>query len=123
MERGNVLHLELQSPQASKGSEGREGQSETHTGTPENGLRVVKPEKLMRLLTERNLALLKMIREEKPTSLAQLASMSGRPKASLSRTIQRMMALGIVKLVASGGRGKSPVVVCDRLRLDVPLDG
>ena len=121
MDRGNVLHLELQSAEQMTSGE-RPISEPAGTGTPEQGLRVVKPEKLMRLLTERNLALLKMIKDQKPTSLAELSSMSGRPKASLSRTIQRMMALGIVRLESRGGRGKSPVVVCDRLRLEVPLD-
>lgn len=114
MDRSNILYLKLQSSDVASNSDG--------DGDPAIDFRCVKPEKLMRLLTERNLALLRLIRERKPASLTELAEMSGRPKASLTRTMQRMKALGIVRFSAGEGRGKSPVVACERLRLEVPLD-
>lgn len=80
-----------------------------------------KPEKLMRLLSDRNLKLLKMIRTKEPKTLAELSRLSGRPKASLTRTLARLSDLGIVVLVKSKGRGKIPTVACDRVRLEVSL--
>lgn len=80
-----------------------------------------KPEKLMRLLSDRNLKLLKMIRTKEPKTLAELSRLSGRPKASLTRTLARLSDLGIVVLVKSKGRGKIPKVACDRVRLEVSL--
>jgi predicted transcriptional regulator len=79
------------------------------------------PEKLMRLLSDRNLKLLKMIRTAEPKTLAELSRISGRPKASLTRTLARLSDLGIVVLVKSKGRGKIPKVACDRVRLEVSL--
>jgi predicted transcriptional regulator len=75
----------------------------------------------MRLLSERNLKLLKMIRTAEPKTLAELSRLSGRPKASLTRTLARLSDLGIVVLVKSKGRGKIPKVACDRVRLEVSL--
>lgn len=80
-----------------------------------------KPEKLMRLLSDRNLKLLKLIRTAEPKTLAELSRLSGRPKASLTRTLARLSDLGIVVLVKSKGRGKIPTVACDRVRLEVSL--
>jgi len=80
-----------------------------------------RPEKLMRLLSDRNLKLLKLIRTAKPKTLAELSRLSGRPKASLTRTLARLGDVGIVVLVKSKGRGKIPTVACDRVRLEVSL--
>ncbi len=80
-----------------------------------------KPEKLLRLLSDRNLKLLKLIRTAEPKTLAELSRLSGRPKASLTRTLARLSDLGIVVLTKAKGRGKIPKVACDRVRLEVSL--
>ena len=77
---------------------------------------------LSRLLSERNIALLKMIKDAKPESVAELARMSGRPKASLSLTLRRFQRFGVIEFKDVGGKRKVPVVVCDRLMLDLELD-
>lgn len=97
-------------PSASAGTNGGPAQLGTH-----------RPEKLMRLLSDRNLKLLKLIRTAKPKTLAELSRLSGRPKASLTRTLARLGDVGIVVLVKSKGRGKIPTVACDRVRLEVSL--
>ena len=81
----------------------------------------VPAEQVMRLITGRNVELLQIIKQRQPQSLAELSRMSGRPTASLTRTLQRLMALGIVVLRKSKGREKIPVVVCDCLRFELPL--
>jgi predicted transcriptional regulator len=82
---------------------------------------VVTAEQVMRLISGRNVELLRLIKERKPQSLAELSRISGRPTASLTRTLQRLSALGIVKMESRKGREKVPVVACDRLRFDLPL--
>lgn len=81
----------------------------------------VSAEQVMRLISGRNVELLRLIKERKPQSLAELSRISGRPTASLTRTLQRLSALGIVRMECRKGREKVPVVACDRLRFDLPL--
>lgn len=114
-----TLHFELADP-AHK-APATDGANGSRPAAAETGAQRQKPEKLMRLLSDRNLKLLKMIRTAEPKTLAELSRMSGRPKASLTRTLARLSDLGIVVLVKSKGRGKTPRVACDRVRLDVSL--
>lgn len=76
---------------------------------------------LSRLLSERNIALLNIIREQRPASVAELARLSGRPKASLTLTLRRLEKFGIIAFKNCDGRRRVPTVVCDRLRLEVSL--
>lgn len=75
-----------------------------------------------RLLSKRNVELLKLIKEAKPQSVAELARLSGRPKASLMLTLKRFKTYGIVEFDEVDGRRKVPRVACDRLRLEIPID-
>lgn len=118
MDDGKTLHFELDGA----GSPGKIAPDAAANGTATAAQpKSQKPEKLMRLLSDRNLKLLKMIRTAEPKTLAELSRMSGRPKASLTRTLARLSDLGIVVLVKSKGRGKIPKLACDRVRLDVSL--
>jgi hypothetical protein len=123
MDEGKTLHFEFADgartpqPVAAISANGTNGTNGIHGAPPKRH----KPEKLMRLLSERNLQLLKMIRTAEPKTLAELSRLSGRPKASLTRTLARLSDLGIVVLVKSKGRGKIPKVACDRVRLEVSL--
>lgn len=74
-----------------------------------------------RLLSQRNVELLKLIKEAKPQSVAELARLSGRPKASLMLTLRRFNSYGIVEFDETDGRRKVPRVACDRVRLDIPI--
>ncbi len=74
-----------------------------------------------RLLSKRNVELLKLIRDEEPQSVAELARLSGRPKASLMLTLRRLNQFGIIEFEDADGRRKVPRVACDRLRLEIPL--
>lgn len=119
MDDGKTLHFELDGASATPKTGETGAANGAHAPGPERKRQ--KPEKLMRLLSDRNLKLLKMIRTDKPKTLAELSRLSGRPKASLTRTLARLSDLGIVVLVKSKGRGKIPQVACDRVRLDVSL--
>ena len=78
-------------------------------------------EQVMRLISDRNVQLLQLIKKHRPQSLAELSRLSGRPTASLTRTLQRLSALGIVVVRRTKGREKIPVVACDCLRFELPL--
>jgi predicted transcriptional regulator len=122
MDANRILHFELLSPDAPKRQAARANGVESAKSSVGASYRAAKPEKLMRLLSDRNVTLLKLIKSAEPQSLSELSKLSGRPKASLTRTLRRLSSLGIVSFRKSKtGRGKAPVVDCDRLRLDLPL--
>jgi predicted transcriptional regulator len=117
MDDAKTLHFEIASQAAKPKPEDLPGANGHHVAGPKSH----QPEKLMRLLSARNLKLLKMIRTEEPKTLAELSRLSGRPKASLTRTLARLSDLGIVVLAKSKGRGKVPTVACDKVHLEVNL--
>ncbi len=49
------------------------------------------------LLSDNNMRLLKLIKEEEPDSLKTLSELSGRQVSNLSRTLKKMAAHGIVE--------------------------
>ncbi len=67
---------------------------------------------LASVLSEENQALLKLIIESKPKSIAALEPLTGRKTNNLLRTLRRMERYGLVELEESdkGGRGRSPLV-------------
>ena len=78
-------------------------------------------ESFARVLSEGNRELLRIIAEEAPGSLDELARLSGRAKSNLSRTLKTMAGYGLVRL-ERGMRGRlAPRVVHDRIELDLPL--
>ncbi len=78
-------------------------------------------ESFARVLSARNRALLGLIAEAKPDSISELASLCGRAKSNLSRTLRTMENYGLVRL-KRGARGKlAPTVPYTEIVLDVPL--
>jgi predicted transcriptional regulator len=78
-------------------------------------------ESFARVLSDRNRALLGIIAESKPGSLAHLAELSGRKKSNLSRTLKTMERYGFVEL-RRGARGSVvPRVPYQRISLTVAL--
>jgi predicted transcriptional regulator len=78
-------------------------------------------ESFARVLSKGNRELLRIIAEETPASLDELARLSGRAKSNLSRTLKTMAGYGLVRL-ERGARGRlAPRVVHDRVELDLPL--
>ena len=78
-------------------------------------------ESFARMLSERNRVLLRIIAEQAPGSLAQLADLTGRQKSNLSRTLKTMERYGFVKL-ERGVRGSVvPKVPYQRISLMLPL--
>lgn len=74
-----------------------------------------------RVLSEPNRAVLQVIADHAPDSLAQLAELTGRQKSNLSRTLKTMERYGFVKL-ERGPRGSViPKVPYQRISLVLPL--
>jgi predicted transcriptional regulator len=53
---------------------------------------------LAEVLSDDNRALLRVIREQKPESLSQLAELTGRAPSNLSRTLKTMERYGLVEM-------------------------
>ena len=78
-------------------------------------------ESFAKVLSQRNRELLAMIGREKPSSVTELAELSGRSKSNLSRTLKTMSRYALVAL-KEGERGTLvPRVPYDQVRLDVSL--
>jgi predicted transcriptional regulator len=74
-----------------------------------------------RVLSDRNRELLMVIATSEPASLTDLASLTGRKKSNLSRTLKTMQRYGFVSL-ETGPRGALiPRVSYDRVSLTLPL--
>ena len=76
-------------------------------------------ESFAKVLSQRNRELLALIAREKPDSLTELATLAGRNKSNLSRTLKTMSRYGLVEL-KEGQRGRViPRVRYGQVRLDV----
>ncbi len=78
-------------------------------------------ESFAKILSDRNRALLALIADAQPDSLAELSTLSGRAKSNLSRTLKTMERYGLVQL-RRGARGTIvPRVPYTDIALDVPV--
>lgn len=97
------------------------GERPRHRGEPKVWFASV--ESFAKVLSERNRALLELIADAEPESLAELAALSGRAKSNLSRTLKTMERYGLVHL-KKGERGKLvPSVPYTDIVLDMPIGG
>src|ERR1700733_7992894 len=78
-------------------------------------------ESFAKVLSDRNRALMELIRAHNPESLAELAQLSGRKKSNLSRTLKTMEHYGLVSL-KEGPRGSViPYVAYSHIELNLSL--
>ena len=75
-------------------------------------------EALLRLLTPQNRALLAIIRDKKPQSIAELAELTGRAQPNLTRTLGKLAAIGFVRL-KNVDRRKVPTTTIHSLRINI----
>lgn len=73
---------------------------------------------LLRVLTPENRRLLKIIRDERPQSVADLARRSKRAEPNLLRTLAKFEVLGLIEM-QTAGRRKIPVLRVSRLRVEI----
>ena len=76
-------------------------------------------EALTRLLTPENRLLLAVIRDRKPQSVAELATLTGRAASNLTRTLEKLCAAGLVRMQATGGRRKAPTAEVGRIMIEI----
>ena len=75
-------------------------------------------ETLVRLLTPENRELLRIIRDQKPNSVAELARLSGRAEPNLFRTIEKLTAIGLVEL-REENRRKVPIAKPFKFQIEI----
>jgi predicted transcriptional regulator len=84
---------------------------------------LVSAEAMVKLLSPGNLAVLDAIRRHKPGSMRELATLTGRHEASLSRTLKRFAELAIVSFQDGPHRTRIPALIARRVRLEIDLTG
>lgn len=83
----------------------------------------VSAEAMVKLLSTGNLAVLDAIRRHKPASVRELAALTGRKEASLSRTLKRFEELGIIAFQDGPRRTRIPALIARRVHLEIDLTG
>lgn len=78
-------------------------------------------ESFAQVLSAGNRELLRVIAEQAPGSLEELAEITGRAKSNLSRTLKKMASYGLVRMDPGEGRKLAPKVVHDIVELELPL--
>ncbi len=81
----------------------------------------MKAQALLRLLNPENRALLALIDAERPQSMAQLAKLAGRAESNLSRTLAKLQAMAIVRVVPGTRRSRIPQLVVRRFQLEIDV--
>ena len=93
--------------------------------TMRDGLSFSSLEVMRKVLTPKRLALLQVIRQDRPASIYALAKSTGRDLRNVQDDVAMLARLGLVSL--SRGKharaGVSPRVGYDQIRLDIPLTG
>jgi predicted transcriptional regulator len=75
-------------------------------------------EALIRLLTPENRRLLAVIRDKKPSSIADLAKLTGRAASNLTRTLGKLEAAGLIRMEGLDKR-KVPVATVRKLHVEI----
>jgi predicted transcriptional regulator len=83
----------------------------------------VSAEAMVKLLSPGNLAVLDAISRHHPASMRELAALTGRKEASLSRTLKRFAQAGIVAFSDGPHRTRVPALIASRVHLDIDLAG
>ncbi|MGZ2432697.1 HVO_A0114 family putative DNA-binding protein [Neorhizobium petrolearium] len=78
-------------------------------------------ESFAKVLSAGNRELLRVIDEQSPGSLEELAQITGRAKSNLSRTLKTMAGYGLVRMEKGQGLKRVPKVAHDRVELVLPL--
>ena len=94
---------------------------ELHVASDEPKVWFTSTESFAKVLSAGNRDLLRVIVEQAPSSLDELARITGKAKSNLSRTLKTMAGYGLVRL-ERGERGRiTPKVAHDRVELDLQL--
>jgi predicted transcriptional regulator len=83
--------------------------------------REVSPEAMVKLLSPKNIALLHTLAVHQPQSVRELAHLTKRKEASVSRTLKKLADAGIVAVVRESHRRLRPILVASKVRLEIDL--
>lgn len=72
----------------------------------------------VRLLTPDNRELLRIMRDERPPSIAALSRRTRRAEPNLLKTLEKLEALGMVEL-RDDGRRRVPIPLIEKLRVEI----
>lgn len=75
---------------------------------------------LARLVSETNLELLRAIRQHRPTSMRETASLVERDHKEVHRNLTELEALGVIEF-EQAGRSKRPIVRFDEIEIDISV--
>jgi predicted transcriptional regulator len=116
-----TLRVGIASYEEMKARTMRIARGEHRVGRGEPKVWFISTESFAKVLSAGNRELLRVIVEQSPGSLDELAQITGRAKSNLSRTLKTMAGYGLVRL-ERGARGRiAPKVAHDRVELDLPL--
>ena len=87
------------------------------------GAEQVSAEAVVMLLSTGNLAVLAAIRQHRPSSVRELAALTGRKEESLSRTLKRLAQAGVIGFQDGPHGTRVPMLVARRVRLEIDLTG
>jgi predicted transcriptional regulator len=78
-------------------------------------------ESLAKVLSEPNRKLLRVIDKERPKSLVELETLTGRRASNLSRTLKTMSHYGLIKLVPGKRGSVAPQILVRHIHMDLPI--
>lgn len=76
---------------------------------------------ILRVLSDKNMLLLEIIRSSRPASLTELAERAGMQKSNLSRTLRKLEQFGLVEFEVGEGGRRAPRVNYDTVAFERPL--
>ena len=89
----------------------------------DDGVHFASLEAGAKLLSAKNRALLRVIAENQPQSITELAAMTGRAEQNVLRTLNKLAAAGIVRLDKGEGRARRPVLAARKVHFEIDLIG
>jgi predicted transcriptional regulator len=78
-------------------------------------------ESLAKVLSDKNMLLLTMIRNSHPQSLTELSRISGRAVSNLSRTLHSMERLGLVEFAGKSRGRKAPMAIYTKVKVECTI--
>lgn len=109
------------------------GERRVTPGEPKIWCEPVEPESVKRavqfasleagakLLSAKNRALLRIIAEQRPRSVTELAALTGRAEQNVLRTLNKLAAAGVVRLDKGAGRARRPVLAARKVHFEIDL--
>jgi predicted transcriptional regulator len=94
---------------------------ERRVGRNEPRVWFTSTESFAKVLSAGNRKLIRVIAEKSPSSLDELARITGRAKSNLSRTLRTMEGYGLIRLERDERGRITPKVTHDRVELELPL--